>query len=463
MNNNNNNQFSLPKAKIVCDSINRFGNRLVTMEVKFHRFILAEVNTHRMFCLDGDTEIYFDLPSASALGTKSIFKMKLSDVYKKWTTEINHQPQKEKLKKLNLRQLNEDNEKFQYTHIKNVVFSGIKNVFKVTTSQGTFVNGSKDHRILTQNGWKTIENLIVGKDKLAGTPLKLRWETVVAVELIGERETYDIEVDSDFENFVANGLVVHNSRNSASSRAIPVKKQLEFVKNDPAMPLFWGKNQAGMSASIELEDGQKNIAIHKWLKQRDQTVNTVEELLELGLHKQLTNRLLEPWLWHTAIISATEWSNFFGQRCAINPETNQPFAQPEMFAVACLMRDAFFAGTPTLLQFNEWHLPYITDEDRSNFGIEDLKKISAGRCARVSYLNHDGKRDPIEDIKLADKLLSAKPMHPSPLESVATPFDPYLQNCVESSETKLKGNFVGWKQFRHSFVNENITEYSVAL
>src|ERR1035437_8630552 len=128
------------------------------------------------------------------------------------------------------------------------------------------------------------------------------------------------------------------SRNSASSRAIPVKKIIERVKTDPAMPVFWGKNQAGMGAAVELDYTEKNIAEFLWLQARDRSVKDVEDLQKLGLHKQLTNRLLEPWLWHIAIISSTEWTNFFGQRCAINPETGQPYAQPEMHAVAMAMQ-----------------------------------------------------------------------------------------------------------------------------
>lgn len=255
------------------------------------------------------------------------------------------------------------------------------------------------------------------------------------------------------------------SRNSASSRAIPVSKILERVKTDPAMPLFWGKNQAGMGAAVELDDDNKRRAIREWLNARDRAVNSVENLLEFGLHKQLTNRLLEPWLWHTAIISSTEWSNFYGQRLAINPDTGQPYAQPEMYAVSLAMKEAQDASAPKTLDFGEWHLPYINEEDReyvSNLVAcqgghlcpsfisdrkEVLKKISAGRCARVSYLTHDGKRDPLEDIKLAEKMAGARPMHPSPFEHVATP--------ARFSST-VYGNFKGWHQMRHEFANENI-------
>ena len=260
------------------------------------------------------------------------------------------------------------------------------------------------------------------------------------------------------------------SRNSASSRAIPVSKMLIRVQEDPAMPMFWGKNQAGMGAAVELDQDEKNMAINIWLNARDQMVNAAERLSNLGVHKQLTNRLLEPWLWHTAIVSSTEWSNFFGQRTAINPETNQPYAQPEMYAAAMAMQQAYYESTPKFIGYGEWHLPYITEEDIEPIlrlvyrGVDEkskpaywFKKVSAGRCARVSYLTHDGKRDVQEDVNLADKLASATPMHPSPFEHVATPHPDWNPN--EDRFNGVKGNFHGWAQYRHEFGNETVKNF----
>jgi hypothetical protein len=277
-----------------------------------------------------------------------------------------------------------------------------------------------------------------------------------------------VTMEVKIHRFVLAELNTHRvfSRNSASSRAIPVKKLLERVKTDPAMPVFWGKNQAGMGATVELDTVPKTVAIGQWLLARDQAIQTVNMLSDLGLHKQLTNRLLEPWLWHTAIISSTEWTNFFGQRCSLNPETGQPYAQPEMHAAAMAMQKAFYESTPNPVGYGDWHLPYIQEEDREwvnkYFGVgmylpekdeikSHLKKISSGRCARVSYRTHDGKRDPLEDIKLADKLMSATPMHGSPFEHVATPWDFFMNR---------RGNFRGWQQYRHSFNNETVKEFT---
>lgn len=275
-----------------------------------------------------------------------------------------------------------------------------------------------------------------------------------------------------FHRFVLAEFNTHRvfSRNSASSRAIPVAKMLIRVQEDPAMPLFWGKNQAGMGATEELDPIAKEKAIAVWSRMRDEMVQGVKELQEIGLHKQIANRALEPWMWHTAIVTSTEWTNFFAQRSAINPETNQPYAQPEMFELSLEMQKVYYESVETNVNYGEWHLPYITGEDREwlwkhadivcDMGyagnlFEVLKKISVGRCARVSYLTHDGIRDPLEDIKLADKLIAATPMHPSPFEHVATP-----HNQLCGFPLPGIGNFHGWDQYRHFFSNENVTEFT---
>ena len=253
--------------------------------------------------------------------------------------------------------------------------------------------------------------------------------------------------------FVLAELNTHRvfSRNSASSRAIPVMKILERVNHDPAMPVWWGKNQAGMSAKEELSLADSITAQQIWLEARDNAVKAASALTVLGLHKQITNRLLEPWMWHHAIITSTEWTNFFSQRC-------HPDAQPEMNAAAMAMQLAYFQSTPKLIEYNQWHLPYITDEDWRQIQASDqaphawreLKRISVARCARVSYLTHDGVRDIAKDLDLYDKLANAAPMHASPFEHVATP---------RHDNWSQRGNLKGWDQFRHSFDNESVKTF----
>lgn len=229
------------------------------------------------------------------------------------------------------------------------------------------------------------------------------------------------------------------SRNSASSRAIPVEKIIKRVTEDPFIPVYWGKNQSGMQAQEELSLEEQVLAKEKWLIAMRNAVNSVNLLLALGVHKQISNRILEPWLWQTIIVTATEWENFFALRC-------HPDAQPEIRKAAVMMKEAMNNSTPTPMKYGDWHLPLVDDLVQlrvDKFSIEDIKRISVGRCARVSYLTHDGKRDPKADIALCDKLL--KGGHMSPFEHVATP-DFGIQNS----------NFIGWKQFRKELPSESV-------
>ncbi|MDE2482424.1 MAG: FAD-dependent thymidylate synthase [bacterium] len=239
-----------------------------------------------------------------------------------------------------------------------------------------------------------------------------------------------------FPRFVLSELNTHRvlSRNSASSRAVPTNKMIERVLNAPAMPVEWGVNKPGMSASEALTDAQAEDAKAEWLRARDSAVAHVRELQKFNVHKQVINRLLEPFMWHTVIITATEWANFFALRCA-------PNAQPEIRVAAELMRDAMAASTPRPVAIGEWHLPLVQDDERG-LPIEELKKISAARCARVSYLTHDGNRDVAKDVELCERLRSDR--HLSPFEHVATPND----------DTAFHANFRGWVQMRKAIEAE---------
>lgn len=197
------------------------------------------------------------------------------------------------------------------------------------------------------------------------------------------------------------------SRNAASSRAIPVEKMIRLVNENPYIPSSWGKNQKGMQAGEDLPQEAAEQATQEWLKARDLAVGQAQKLLDLGLHKQLTNRLLEPFQWYTALFTGSEWDNFFHLRCHKD-------AHPDIRMLAEKMRDEFTSSTPKALDYNEWHMPLIFDDDYDDAILENptnplavqekLCKISVGRCARVSYLTHDGKRDHSKDIELYDRL-----------------------------------------------------------
>lgn len=233
------------------------------------------------------------------------------------------------------------------------------------------------------------------------------------------------------------------SRNSSSSRAIPVEKLLEKVRTNPFVPDYLGANQPGMSADNELTGDARQAAIDEWLKARDDAVAHAEKLVEIGLHKQLTNRLIEAFTWHTVIVTASEWENFFALRA--NPD-----AQPELRRVAELMKDAYRTSIPTPLEDGQWHLPLLQDDEQdwATENIEDAIKVCCGRSARVSYLTHDGKRDHAKDIELYDRLTEGG--HMSPLEHVARPM------TSEELETgEWSGNFHGWHQHRKDVIHED--------
>jgi hypothetical protein len=233
------------------------------------------------------------------------------------------------------------------------------------------------------------------------------------------------------------------SRSSASSRAIPFHKQLDRVTNDIAMPAIWAAEQKGMQGGDEIENIAE--AERAWEAGRDCAVTQATRLHNLGVHKSIVNRLLEPYMWHRIIVTATQWENFFRQRCS-------PLAQPEIRLVAEAMRSALADSTPEKLEFGQWHMPYIDsetlgwtyDEAQSHptweeHAVELQKRISVARCARVSYLTHDGVRDPSADLGLYDKLVTADPPHWAPLEHVATP---------TAEGYSSGGNFYGWTQLR---------------
>ncbi len=221
------------------------------------------------------------------------------------------------------------------------------------------------------------------------------------------------------------------SRNASSSRAIPIERMIKQVQDDPAIPLYWGKNQKGMQAAEELSEDQKGRALSAWLEARDRAVEIARRMIDIGLHKQIANRLLEPWMWTHDVVTSTEWDNFFALRC-------HPAAQPEMQALAYRMRDAMQASTPVpRIKGGEWHLPYILPDERSNLTFAQQIRCSVARCARVSYVNHDGtKPDVARDSELYNQLALSMPPHMSPLEHQATP------------GTEYTGNFRGWCQWR---------------
>lgn len=255
------------------------------------------------------------------------------------------------------------------------------------------------------------------------------------------------------------------SRNAASSRAIPVERMMERIAANPFLPIEWGKNQKGMQAGDAVPLEVQMSCAEEWMLAGTDAIHRAQFLVKAGIHKQITNRLLEPWMWITIIISGTEWENLFGLRC-------HPAAEPHFQNLAYKARDAYDASQPAVLPYGEWHLPLFgkslfmrtgdhqalcadTDIAPPKMGAMDRVKISCGRCARVSYLTHEGKRDTAADIRLCDDLAINQPMHASPLEHAAQAIPVVNDGQLNN---KSCGNFrKGWAQYRKMFINENIT------
>lgn len=197
------------------------------------------------------------------------------------------------------------------------------------------------------------------------------------------------------------------SRNAQSSRAIPTIKRIEAVRNNPVKPLCWHKNQRGMTAKPERVADWED-ADCEWEFAARRVAAHAEVLMNMGLHKQWTNRLLEPFDTITTLVTATDWDNFFCQRTASD-------AQPEIQLLAWRMFEAMAESEPTP---TDVHLPFITANDRESVSKYMLVMVSAARCARVSYLKHDGTAATVgEDVELYERLL--RDGHMTPMEHQA--------------------------------------------
>lgn len=335
-----------------------------------------------------------------------------------------------------------------------------------------------------------------------------------------------------FPRFILPELLTHRvfSRNSASSRAIPFKKMVRSVLDDPFIPVAWQKDHRGMQGKeyldpekrydlsdflyclVEIfngkEDGdlieiytevlQKYCDIKRtlpqwWLLARDLAVESAVIMSLLNVTKQLCNRILEPFMWHTVLVTSTEWDNFMELRCpkylykgaefkskiecmAWYPETevfseldwlkiNLSQAEIHIQALAESMWDARNEGTPTELEAGEYHLPfgdkmnelsilsivdnYNTKENQAELVQEAKIKIITARAARISYTTHDGEIDYEKDIALHDMLLKSR--HASPFEHCAVV--PTEQEKDENSTDKIDrewfDNFRGWRSYRN--------------
>lgn len=254
-------------------------------------------------------------------------------------------------------------------------------------------------------------------------------------------------------------LMTHRvfSRNARSSRAVPVTT---LLKEEPYIPEF-GSNKPGMQAGDKLEPNDMLKAQQVWEDLIAYTRKQVTELHARGVHKQWANRPLEWFGWIDVLVTSTDWANWFALR-------DHPDAAPEIHELARLMHQAIDNSAPQSLYYGDWHLPFITHDERRNatagFEMERLKVLSTARCARISYKPFDGNADYEREMERYNKLVVSSPVHASPAEHQATPdFRVEIRlgknqviRCWQNPEEQ--GNFIGWIQNRKLIPNEAVKD-----
>lgn len=245
------------------------------------------------------------------------------------------------------------------------------------------------------------------------------------------------------------------AKSAASSRAIPVSKCIQQVIDEPFIPEHFGQNKPGMQAGEDL-DAEKNLyAKAIWRRAKDDAVHQAKQLADAGVHKQHANRLLEPFRYVYQVVTATEWDNFYQLR-------THPDAQPEFRDLAEKMLKVHLESAAVHCQY---HMPYVNDDDCLEIkDIDQLFKISAARCARVSYKTHDGKKPLLEeDLKLCQQLIDSGHMSPfdHPAEADDITSYPTAVKHHSAPETKMwsnpdmHGRYWGWNSMRKIYERDN--------
>lgn len=273
---------------------------------------------------------------------------------------------------------------------------------------------------------------------------------------------------AEYPRFVHPEVLTHRvlNRNASSSRAIPTKRMHENIRRDPALPESIRMNEPGMQGYTVADEETTAKALELIARHREVSIEIAEALDALGIHKQTVNRYTEAHQHIRVVITASQWDNFDWLR-------QHHMADPTMDALAREIYRARSESEGKILQPGEWHLPFILESDyaeaeqmENRIGLpmmEILRRMSAARCARVSYNNFDGKRPTIEaDLALFDKLITREaegifldPLHASPVEHQATP-DRYHRRIMKWDRPELHGNLRGWVQYRKTIPNESM-------
>lgn len=267
----------------------------------------------------------------------------------------------------------------------------------------------------------------------------------------------------DFPRFILPEFNTHRSTSKcgASSRAIPVAKQIERVYENPVMPIHFGKNQAGMVADEELSGEDLKEAKRLWLRAVDEVTAIAGFLEGCKVHKQVVNRLLEPFSMMRMVVTATEWDNFFWLRLHKD-------ADPHIAELARVMLHAYQQTESVGLDDNCWHVPffdrgYWTPDIHGHYGTTAQEAInhSMSCCAQTSYRKLDMSEGKAEDI--ISKLFGGDRNHSSPSENIAHPMKPnWVYEAVTHTDKKHQqwsNNLRGWGQYRTLIPNNNCTNF----
>ena len=334
-----------------------------------------------------------------------------------------------------------------------------------------YYNDGKDLRLFLDSIKDVIIHpLEINKPIGSGNKLVVRYSKIKSIKYIGKQETYDIEVSGKFRNFIANGIVVHNSR------AVPVNNFLETIESMPFIPSFLQKNKSGMQSTEDLSEVEKKKVvklIKNHLKATAKLIRTLSDKEGLNLHKQFVNRYSEVFQYMNTVITGSEWDSKLGTFLKLR---NHQDADPHFHELAKCIQLAYNNSKPELLLPGEWHLPFV-DSQRDDSGkviysicnretltvnevtLEEAKKISASCCAQISYRKEDNSLDKANDI--FDRLIYSDPEHSSPLEHQGTPIDYNLLKDDSKKAFDIIGithmdrlynlwsaNFKGWVMYR---------------
>lgn len=287
-------------------------------------------------------------------------------------------------------------------------------------------------------------------------------------------------LEIEYPRFIHGEFMTHRSlsKNSSSSRAIPIQKMLDQIESNMALPIYWGKNKSGMQAVEEVSEFDEAKSVLNWERSFNYTKERVLDMVDIGLHKQVPNRLTEPFQMMKVVVTGTDWGNFFNLR--IHPD-----AQPEICMLAYKIYKAMEESKPQKLLQGQYHLPYVCNsyelseegfpildtlayctEDNKLLSLEDAIKISASCCAQVSYRNTDMSLEKAD--KIFNMLIKSDVLHASCFEHLATPIrnqDGLINGwdfgiTHQNKQGQLfSGNLRGWISYRQQLQDNTCLEF----